>query len=393
MEKNIYGLLNEVKTDFNEYEKIELSSQEKEMHKQRILMEVKRMGKRKRNKKAKMWKAAAGAAAACVITVGAFSIVNPVQAQELFSSVFGKLIDSAQGEKYEQEDTERYKKIGENAVAVQEEVDKRQGEEGYVLTTEYDGITISVSDVYCDGYVLYYTTTLQTDREDINSADGIILEKKTGEPYDISVNGARLSEVIRPFEKSADGTFVAIQQMGLMDPYQVEGNKETPIDLELEDNGTLVVDWTVRELIGKLWDSWDDQGEYQSTADVTGEWTLRFPVTIDKSQNETFDINKEENGILVKRGIKTKVGLILEVELPDFRQEPYNDEYNDPDMGIKDSDGNYIQWLSQKADLREDGTSTAQIMVLYGGQKDLSFCVTTRDEDQTKIADIAFQVP
>ncbi len=62
MEKNIYGLLNEVKTDFNEYEKIELSSQEKEMHKQRILMEVKRMEKRKRNKKAKMWKAAAGAA-------------------------------------------------------------------------------------------------------------------------------------------------------------------------------------------------------------------------------------------------------------------------------------------------------------------------------------------
>ena len=197
-----------------------------------------------------------------------------------------------------------------------------------MLTTEHDGITISVSDVYCDGYVLYYTTTLQTDREDINSADGIILEKKTGEPYDISVNGARLSEVIRPFEKSADGTFVAIQQMGLMDPYQVEGDKETPIDLELEDNGTLVVDWTVRELIGKLWDNWDDQGEYQSTADVTGEWTLRFPVTVDKSQNETFDINKEENGILVKRGIKTKVGLILEVELPDFRQEPYNDKYN-----------------------------------------------------------------
>ncbi len=393
MEKNIYGLLNEVKTDFNEYEKIELSSQEKEMHKQRILMEVKRMEKKKRNKKAKMWKAAAGAAAACVITVGAFSIVNPVQAQELFSSVFGKLIESAQGEKYEQEDTERYKKIGENAVAVQEEVDKRQGEEGYVLTTEHDGITISVSDVYCDGYVLYYTTTLQTDREDINSADGIILEKKTGEPYDISVNGARLSEVIRPFEKSADGTFVAIQQMGLMDPYQVEGDKETPIDLELEDNGTLVVDWTVRELIGKLWDNWDDQGEYQSTADVTGEWTLRFPVTVDKSQNETFDINKEENGILVKRGIKTKVGLILEVELPDFRQEPYNDKYNDPEMGIKGSDGKYIQWLSQKADLREDGTSTAQIMVLYGGQKDLSFCVTTRDEDQIKIADIAFQVP
>lgn len=396
MAKNIYGLLNEVKTDFNEYEKVELSSREKEMHKQRILMEVKRMEKRKQNKKIKAWKVAAGAAAACVIAVGAFSIANPVQAQELFSNVFGKLIENAQGDKYQQEDTERYKKIGENAVAVQEEVDKRQGEEGYVLTAEHDGVTISVSDVYCDGYVLYYTTTLQTDREDLNSADGIIMEKKMGEPYNIRVNGLDLSEVIRPFEKSADGTFVAIQQMDLMDPYQLDGNGESPIDLTLEDGGTLVVDWTVRELIGNLWDSWDEQGEYKSTADVTGEWTLRFPVTVDKSQNESFDINKEENGILVKRGTKTKAGLVLEVELPDFRQEPYNDKYNDPDMGIKDSEGNPLQWLKQKADLREDGTSTTQIMVLYNGQKDLSFHVTTKDNDPDKVVDLAnisFQVP
>lgn len=351
------------------------------------------MEKRKQNKKGKAWKAAAGAAAACVITVGAFGVVNPVQAEELFSNVFGKLIESVQGDKYEQEDTERYKKIGENAVAVQEEVEKRQGEEGYVLTAEHDGITISVSDVYCDGYILYYTTTLQTDREDLNSADGIVLEKKDGEPYDISVNGTRLAEVIRPFEKSADGSFVAIQQMDLMNPYQLDGNGESPVNLALEDNGTLVVDWTVRELIGDLWDSWDDQGEYRRTADVTGEWSLRFPVTVDKSQNESFDINKEENGILVKSGIKTKAGLVLEVELPDFRQEPYNDKYNDPDMGIKDSDGNYLQWLNQKTDLREDGTCTSQIMVLYEGQKDLSFHVTTRNKKQIKIADIAFQVP
>ena len=181
-----------------------------------------------------------------------------------------------------------------------------------------------------------------------------------------------------------------------MDPYQLDGNGESPIDLTLEDGGTLVVDWTVRELIGNLWDSWDEQGEYKSTADVTGEWTLRFPVTVDKSQNESFDINKEENGILVKRGTKTKAGLVLEVELPDFRQEPYNDKYNDPDMGIKDSEGNPLQWLKQKADLREDGTSTTQIMVLYNGQKDLSFHVTTKDNDPDKVVDLAnisFQVP
>ncbi len=394
MANNIYGLLNEIETDFSEYEEIELSSKEKEKHKQRILMEVKRMNKRnenrKENKKARAWKMAAGAAAACVVTVGAFSIVNPVQAQELFSSVFGKLIESSQGEKYEQEDTERYQTIGENAVAVQEEVDKRQGEEGYVLTAERDGVTVSVSDVYCDGYILYYTTTLKTDREELNSADGIVLEKKDGQPYDIKVNGTEMAEVIRPFEKSSDGTFVAAQQIDLMNPYDISNN---PIELAADENGTLVVDWTVRQLDGYLWDAWDENGEYQTTGTAAGEWSLRFPVTVDTSGNESFDINKEENGILVKRATKTKAGLVVEVELPDFRQEPYNDKYNDPDMGIKDSEGNYLQWLNQKSDLREDGTCTSQIMVLYDGQKDLSFCVTTRDKDQIKIADIGFQVP
>ena len=351
-------------------------------------MEVKRMEKRN-YKTGKIWKVAAGTAAACVIGVGAFGLANPVQAQELFSSVFGKLIETSQGEKYEQEDTERYKTIGENAVAVQEEVDKRQ-EEGYVLTTEQDSVTISVSDVYCDGYVLYYTTTLKTDREDLNSADGIVLEKKTGEPYDIKVNGEELSEVIRPFEKSADGTFVAVQQIDLMSPYD---SSENPTELTQDENGTLVVDWTVRQLDGYLWDAWEDNGEYKSTGTAAGEWSLRFPVTVDTSQNEAFDINKEENGILVKRGVKTKAGLVLEVELPDFRQEPYNDKFNDPETGIRDSQGKYLQWLSQKADLREDGTCTSQIMVLYNGQKDLSFNVTTRDKDQIQIADIEFQVP
>ena len=164
MKESIYGLLNEIETDFTEYEEMELSSQEKEKHKQRILMEVSSMKNRKK-KEGKVWKIAAGAAAACVITVGAVGLSNPVLAKELFSDVFGKLIENTKGEKYEKEDTERYTKIGESAVAVQEEVEKRQGEEGYITTTENNGVKISVSDIYCDGYVLYFTSSLQTDND------------------------------------------------------------------------------------------------------------------------------------------------------------------------------------------------------------------------------------
>ena len=37
MKKNIYQLLNEVETDFREYEQTELSSREKDYHKQKVL--------------------------------------------------------------------------------------------------------------------------------------------------------------------------------------------------------------------------------------------------------------------------------------------------------------------------------------------------------------------
>ena len=113
MRKNIYQLLNEVETDFREYEQTELSSREKDYHKQRVLMEVRRMeNKAKKNRNRKLWKVAAGLAAACAVTVGVTSMANPVLAEEIFSSVFGNLVDNAQGEKYEKEDTERYTKIG-----------------------------------------------------------------------------------------------------------------------------------------------------------------------------------------------------------------------------------------------------------------------------------------
>ncbi len=401
MGKNIYGLLNEVETDFTEYEELELSSQELEQHKQRIMMEVKGMenrlskdssrAHRQGRRKSKVWMKAAGVAAACVIAIGGAAAANPVLAKELFSDVFGKLIQNAQGEKYEKEETEMFTKIGENAIAVQSEVESRQDEEGFITTAESNGVSVSVSDIYCDGYVLYFTATLQTENEDLNQADGIVLEAKDGRSAGITLEGIEMEGYsTRPFEKSEDGTFVVANQIDLLNPTDM--NLQA-VDLKLGEKDSIVVDWNVWNLIGYHWDQWGSNGDYEPTGRVDGEWHVRFPVTIDKSGNETFAINQEQNGITVKSGIKTKAGLVLEVELPDFRQEPYNDPYNDPDLAICDAQGNALQWMNQKSDLREDGTSTMQIMVLYDGQEDLSFHVTTKDEEPVSLAEIGFQVP
>jgi len=195
MKKNIYQLLNEVETDFREYEQTELSSREKDYHKQKVLMEVRRMGnKENKNKKGRVWKAAAGMAAACAVAVGVTSLANPVLAKEIFSNVFGNLVEKAQGEKYEKEDTEMYTKLGKSATAIQDEVSKQQEQGSYVTTMENNGVTVSVSDVYCDGYVLYYTASIKTDNEGLNKADGIIVETKEGQRNpSIFVDGAQLS--------------------------------------------------------------------------------------------------------------------------------------------------------------------------------------------------------
>ena len=55
-----------------------------------------------------------------------------------------------------------------------------------------------------------------------------------------------------------------------------------------------------------------------------------------------------------------------------------------------------LQWMSQKWEEHEDGTSESWIMVLYDGQKELSFEVTNKNvknPDPNANTDILFQVP
>lgn len=389
MKKNMYALFNEMKMDFTEYEETELSPLEKESAKQRILREVNRMENRtnKNMKKRNKWKMAAGAAAACAITVGAIGIANPTLAENLFSGTFGKLIDSVKGEKNEEEKTAVYSKIGENSIEAEEELAKQANPEEYILSAEDEGVTISVSDIYCDGYVLYYTASLQTDHEGLISADGILTSSKEAGSDQLKIEGTDMSGYTsQAFKKSGDQLFISANEINLLS--ETNGGA-----FEAGENQTIIADWTITNLTGNLWDSRDAQGEYENTDRVDGTWHLRFPVTVDTSENETIAINREENGIVIKDAVKTKAGLVVHVHFPDFRKAPYNDPYNDPDVGIKDANGNFLQWMSQKHVENADGTTDSWIMALYNGEKELSLEVTAKDEDQKELANIVFQIP
>lgn len=383
MEKTIYQLLNEVKTDEGKYEWTELSSEERHHCKQRIMKEVKNMKNREIEKRTrKTWKtAAAGTAAALALVTATVGVCNPVFAENLFSDTFGRLIESAKGQKYEADYIDLYSKIGRYSVPAQAE-DQTSNPTAYATSAEANGVKVSVSDVYCDGYLLYFTTTLETNDSGLMQADGIIPAEKKG-VCDIRIAGIPDSEgANKTFERAGDGIFVATNQIDLL---------SLP---DLKSNGTSFdVEYTLTDLQGKLWNRWDAQGEYHTTGNVDGEWKLRFPVTVDTSANQTYAIDQEQNGVTVKDAVITKAGLVLTVLLPDFTKAPYNDPHNDPDEAVMDSQGKCLQWLSQQSTPNADGTTTEQIMVLYDGQKELSFTVTNKNTDGSVIADIPVQLP
>ena len=381
MEKNIYELLNDVVINEKEYEQTEFSDFDKTRSKQRVLRKVRAL--EMKNKKNSRGKAVAAAAVACAVVIGAVGFTNPALADVVYSNTIGKLIENKIGTKDENE-ASLYKTVAENSLTAQEEVAKSQNADNYNTSAEAEGISVSISDIYCDGYVVYYTAVLQTDNEELKQADFITAEKGGEE---LTVNGNQAGGVMMGFEKASDGSYVKSGEIDLIG-FGSDGDTE---DYSKADS--LEIEYVITNLTGYKDDEWDDNGEYVSTASVDGDWTLKFPVTVDRSENVTYDLNKEDNGVKLCNAVKTKAGLVLTIETPDFTQAPYNDPYNDPDMSVVDENGNALQWftggISQE---NEDGSAVYKIMVLYEGQTNLSLEVTSRDEEQREIASIPFEI-
>lgn len=381
MEKNIYELLNDVVINENEYEQTEFNDFDKARSKQRVLRKVRAL--EMKNKKKGRGKAVAAAAAACAVVIGAVGFTNPALADVVYSNTIGKLIENKIGTKDENE-ANIYKTVAQNSLTAEEEVEKSQKADEYNTSAESGGVTVSISDIYCDGYVIYYTAVLQTDDEGLNQADFITAEKGAEA---LTVNGNEAGGVMMGFERASDGSYVKSGEIDLIG-FGSDGDTE---DYSKADS--LEIEYVITNLTGYKDDEWDDNGDYVSTASVDGDWTLRFPVTVDRSENVTYDLNMEDNGVKLCNAVKTKAGLVLTIETPDFTQAPYNDPYNDPEMSVVDENGKALQWftggISQE---NEDGSAVYKIMVLYEGQTNLSLEVTSRDEEQREIASIPFEI-
>lgn len=400
MGKNIYELLNQVEVNLAEYEDVTLSSEKIQSIQTRVFKEMNHMKKRNGNRK-KIRNMQAAAACAALVLVGGITAM----ASGIFNDEIEQLISNAKGTKYEAEDVAIYEKVGEMMA-----LDDDPAQEKEKVTAEDQGLTLAITDSFCDGYLLYYTATLSGDPSIFNGSDSILsssewvkdlpeeAQKKVAvESFRINGVPAAGNEHFHPGE---NGTYVMMGQIDLLSMVQ-QG------EIDLAGLESLDVEYQAKEFLGSDLDEivYTEQeeinedgeietltvGDYRQTMDVEGEWKLSFTVPVDLSKNQEFDINKQENGVVLKKATKTPLGLVLQVELPDLTVEPYSDPYNDPDIAVCSGE-TPLQWLSNYGEYREDNTSAYTIMVLYDGEGDLSLRVTNKNRDGGMIANIPFEV-
>lgn len=386
MEEKIFDLLNDVKVNFDEYDAKDLSPEEKKQVQERVLREVRAMRKNNyKNRVKRGWKIAGIAAAACVAVSVAAIGSNPAAARALLSETFQKLISGTEGQKNGDELKEIYTKIGEQSVPAKAEDNKS------LLEAESAGIKIQVSDLYCDGYMLYYTLVLETDNEDItkNAIDGISTFS-SNDKKDVPENPACCVVIDGEedqwplgFYKQSDGTFTSVQNYSL---YTAENPKE------YKDGDIIPIEISINKFSGWDYDKHDKDGEYIQTKPVKGNWKLSFPVTVDTSGNYTKKIGKEENGIKILQATRTKATLNLVIEQPDYTKAPFNDKYNDPDIAIQGKDGKNLQWLGNYIKQQEDGSSILYVTLLDDTGEDFRLKVTNKNGDGRNFADIPFKV-
>lgn len=399
MKKNIYELLNDVKVDVAEFEEEKLSDQEVSRIQNQLFKEMNRMKKKEQNYKRSYRMKVAAAACAVVVLAGGVTAF----ASGMFNDEINSLISSARGTKTEQEEVQVYEKVGAAMAQAEEEKGKMAQ-----VTAEDQGLKLSVTDLFCDGFTLYYTATLEGDAALINDADLIApseewvkelpAEQQTEDvALPFKVNGVS-TYVNEAFRRSENGNYVMMGKIDLLAMMQSG-------ELDLSNVETLDVEYQAHRFVGQDLDTKvqvetgvDENGNkyieetYKETMSVDGDWKLAFQVPVDRSKNQESVLDQEVNGIVLKKVTRTDLGLVIEAELPDLTQAPYNDKFNDPDIAVVSGD-TCLQWLSGYTNLHEDNSTTHTFMVLYNGEADLKLQVTEKNEDAAVIAEIPFTAP
>lgn len=262
----------------------------------------------------KTWIKAAAAVGILVACGGVFCYNNPVAASNL--PIIGKIFEQVEEDVTYSGDYAK-KEVLQDVIQVEDTAEKS------VYTAKNKGITITASEVYCDGYSIYLTAKIESKKGGFNNIPSYFTRRfgdKTSQI--ISTDGAwevNGEEEIFPssndFEGKAvdDNTFIGMIKID-MEQYSA-------------NDGTLHL---------KLSDIWYDEEEnmndnIEPSTRIKGNWELVVPYSVDKEQTKEILVNKKN-----KDGYRIQKVFVSPYQVIVFSDVPYTtlsaDDYTKEDF-------------------------------------------------------------
>lgn len=286
------------------------------------------------------------AAAACMILIltGIF-YVNPALAKDIpiLGDLFARIQELHDKGPYPSKDKTAYENIAKHSEPIQDPAN----------VAEDEGITITASDAYCDGYDLYFTLSLQTEDEVLNSADQLNLLSYRGEDSAaffawlyINDEEAYPMLTVSP-DKSEEGLFVTLVRVSGMDLEAGKFPEDVIVNMDIGGVGAQKFDEPYHEEI----ENYDRVG----IKCVKGSWQLQFKASVDTSQNRTVRPEAEDNGFIVQEAALTPSNTHIVLHIPSEWAAKF------PAAVLTDTQGNSIQKEAERHIKNEDGTEVRYI--------------------------------
>ena len=327
----------------------------------------------------------AAAAACMVILLSGVFYVNPALAKDipLLGDVFGRLQKMREDNPYPEKDKTAYSNIEKHSKPVVTEP-----EEEITNVAEDQGITISVTDAYCDGMDLYFTLSMRTEDPELNTADRLdLLTYKEGDPVSfwawLTVDGkeAYTTETLTG-KKSEDGVYVSLMRIPASYVENGEFTENTTIEIHADAIGA-----------HRFGEEEDTTLENYGKADfsrlgfksIKGSWTLKFKPTMDTTQNKEAEPNAENNGFIVQKVTQTPSNMHIELFMPEEYIE------RNPAVILTDTNGNrvYEEFGSSTTDT-ENGGQVQGMVFDHSDATQFILQVIDKNGDMSVLAEIPF---
>ncbi len=282
------------------------------------------------------------AATLCVVLgISSIFFANPAMAKDIpvIGSIFEQLIDIQS-----QEVTSKDKTAYQNIASHSHSTDPNNN------IADNNGVTIQASNTYCDGYNLYFTLSVQLDKQKFKEPQDYIHSN-----INIKINDTEVIPTAEYLPKSGEQTYIGL--------YQISRNalKESAFP------DTMTIDLHIDEIYAT-----------PSSPDllpdsIKGNWDLQFTVKNEEDLTKNKSMLAENNGFIIADFAKSPSNLYFTLQIPQAWTT------QNPAPLVTDSSGKQIAILSEHFTTMEDGSQVYHYTLEYTDDTDFTIQILDKN--------------